>query len=88
MKNDERLKTIEKIMRDNSIMGEVVDSSVNENGMFSCSVLVEWGDWKHSHGRLDYLVNNELKPISIDSVVTEEDGSDTYSAKHTYCFEN
>ena len=83
-----RLKSIEKIMSDNFIAGEIIDNSVeNEKFSYIC-VLVENGDWKHSHRLLDYLVENELKPICVDSIITDDDGSDTYSAKHIYRFKN
>ena len=46
-------------------------------------VLVEWGDWKHDHAYLDYLMK-EAGWTKITEVVTEEDGSDCYSAEHLY----
>lgn len=51
---------------------------------FSCLIVeVNWGDWKHSHGYLDYLMK-EKHIMKIGEDVTEEDGSDTYSAIHIY----
>lgn len=47
------------------------------------SVSVEWGDWKHSHGFLDYLMK-QLGFTLFKERVTEEDGSDTYSSIHYY----
>ncbi len=44
---------------------------------------VTWGDWKHSHARLDYLMKN-AGWRSAGETVTESDGSDTYSSKHEY----
>lgn len=46
------------------------------------------GDWKHDHLFVDYIARkvierNGLKVTDIDVDVTEEDGSDTYSALHT-----
>ena len=45
------------------------------------------GDWKHEHGRSTYLANNFLFDkgyyiSSLEQEVTEDDGSDTYSAIH------
>lgn len=44
---------------------------------------VEWGDWKHDHHRLDYIMK-ELGYTKIDEYLTEEDGSDAYSSEHVY----
>ena len=46
-------------------------------------ILIEWGDWKHEHGYLKYLMKKNGF-LLIDEQVTEEDGSDCYSAVHTY----
>lgn len=44
---------------------------------------VEWGDWKHEHRYLDYVM--EGLGFSVYKVdITEEDGSDCYSALHYY----
>lgn len=50
---------------------------------------VNWGDWKHEHGRLDYLVEKFCKENGLvfalkGQEVTEEDGGDAYSAIHWY----
>lgn len=57
----------------------------------SVSVDIEWGDWKHDHLWLKQEakkffseLNEEVK--SIEDEITEEDGSDTYSAIHTIYF--
>lgn len=47
------------------------------------TITVEWGDWKHSHGRLDYLMKDKGYEV-LGVNVTEEDGSDCYSAEHIY----
>ena len=52
-------------------------------------VEISWGDWKHDHLWCDYEVENFLKSkghevVSHDTEVTEENGSDTYSAIHSY----
>ena len=54
------------------------------------SILVEvnWGDWKHDHLWLDSFVKKLLKDEGYDATVsvqeTEEDGSDCYSAIHSF----
>lgn len=46
-------------------------------------VEIEWGDWKHDHLRCDALM--ELKGYTlVEEEVTEEDGSDCYSAIRHY----
>ena len=56
-------------------------------------VQIDWGDWKHEHKRLDYIMYDiiyEYNPKLASNFykekeeVTDEDGSDTYSAKHIY----
>ena len=49
---------------------------------------VTWGDWKHDHMRLWYLVNNFFRDrgyiVEREIIETETDGSDTFSAEHYY----
>lgn len=47
------------------------------------SIDVQWGDWKHDHGFIDYFME-KLGFILIETELTEEDGSDCYSATHIY----
>lgn len=50
---------------------------------FAVCVGISWGDWKHEHlwarDLMEYIGYHE-----IGSKVTEEDGSDTYSAEHYF----
>lgn len=46
-------------------------------------VSIEWGDWKHEHGYLRYLMEQKGF-IETNEEITEEDGSDCYSAVHTF----
>lgn len=46
-------------------------------------ISVIWGDWKHSHQWLDYLME-QIGYFLIENRVTESDGSDCYSSIHTY----
>lgn len=46
---------------------------------------IEWGDWKHDHAYCDYLMG-QIGYSCVESRLTEEDGSDTYSAIHRYVF--
>ena len=61
----------------------------NHNG--ALIIEVEWGDWKHDHWMIDDLVQEKADDLGMvllaaTSVVTEEDGSDCYSATHKYIF--
>lgn len=53
-----------------------------KNGERIC-VQIRWGDWKHDHLRCDWLMKG-LGYELVESTVTEEDGSDTYSALREY----
>ena len=44
---------------------------------------ISWGDWKHDHIRCDKLMEN-LGYTLVEEEVTEEDGSDCYSAIRHY----
>ena len=49
-------------------------------------VFVNNGDWKHDHLRVAHLINDTFCPDEIREEVTEEDGSDCYSAVHIFTF--
>ena len=70
---------IHDFLNDNGVWGEVYKH-------FDLPVMVvdiSWGDWKHEHGwckcLMEYLGYRE-----IGCKVTEENGSDTYSAEHYF----
>jgi len=46
-------------------------------------VEISWGDWKHDHLRVKWLME-EIGAVRLGSVVTEENGSDCYSAVHRF----
>lgn len=54
------------------------------------TIIVEviWGDWKHEHAYLDWLArqffNKRGYKVNVYSHITEEDGSDCYSANHYF----
>lgn len=75
---------IYKLMEENHIMGELVDYN-EQTKMVAVEVI--WGDWKHEHARLDWLIGKTFSNLrSIHTTTTEEDGSDCYSAIHYYYF--
>jgi len=73
----------------NSIYAELLDYSYNKP---YGHILYEiaWGDWKHDHLYSKKLVEEFFGgsgSVAINSEVTEEDGSDTYSAKYDIIFD-
>lgn len=81
-----RVDKINEIMRLDNLSGEVWDESENV-----VAVEIKWGDHKHSHARLKYLVFNNTSEelLELDEVVsevTETDGSDCFSAIHRFYF--
>lgn len=46
-------------------------------------VEINWGDWKHDHGYVDYIMRG-LGLAKLDEQVTEEDQSDCYSSTHIF----
>ena len=82
---EEFFKKLAIHLHDNHINGEC------DWGSILFSVKIEWGDWKHDHLRCNYLVEEFAKANGREivlkrEVVTEDDGSDCYSAKHYYIF--
>ena len=45
---------------------------------------IDWGDWTHDHGWFKFLVHSFFLSYNIDMdiSITEEDGSDAYSAEY------
>jgi len=67
-------------------LGAYYDVWPEEDGL---CVEITWGDWKHDHLWCDYEVENFVKSknhevVSHDTEIIDEDGSDTYSAIHSY----
>lgn len=82
---DDYVLAVQKLLEGNGIYAEVY-KSFYEKDVPEVRVEIDHGDWKHEHGRADYLVKNELGGIHIGNEVTWEDGSDCYSALHRYFF--
>lgn len=73
---------IEKLASENHICCEVYEE---RSGVVAAEI--RWGDWKHDHARLKWLVGEKLPELKkVDSIVTEEDGSDCYSVIHRFYF--
>ena len=70
-------REIEMMLRGSNLFADVYE----EMGMVA--VEINWGDWKHEHLRAKWLMSeNGFKHLFTK--VTEEDGSDTYSAIHYF----
>lgn len=73
-------------------IGDTIHSFLNDNGVWAdvyCQtddivvVNIDWGDYKHDHAWCQELMGYlGYKRVSFD--VTDEDGSDCFSAEHTY----
>lgn len=80
-------------------LSKKVVSKLEENGAYYdvyCSTFenckdiiihIEWGDWKHDHGWLKRFMLSEFNARCLGSTITEEDGSDCYSADHYFTFD-
>lgn len=77
-KTENICQRIYDFLKDNDVYAEVYD-----NGMESLCVSISWGDWKHEHGWCSDLMGY-IGYSEGDMVVTEEDGSDCYSADHYF----
>lgn len=85
---------VERALADRII--EAIEKKFKEYNLYCdvyndyCGICIDinWGDWKHEHLRADWLTGEVLDAMgyagkySITTQVTEEDGSDTYSAIH------
>lgn len=73
-------RVIDKFLSDNGIYAEVYPYSPYVPAVV---VSISWGDWKHDHGWATDLMHY-LGYREIGGRVTEENGSDCYSADHYY----
>ena len=74
-------------------IGDTIHSFLNDNGLWAdvdiqmegniVVINISWGDWKHDHGWCKELMRY-LGYKQLGVFVTQEDGSDCYSAEHTY----
>ena len=71
---------IHDFLNDNGVWAEVYQYN-QSNAAYVVSI--SWGDWKHEHLWARDLMSY-LGYVEIGNKVTEEDGSDTYSAEHYF----
>lgn len=78
----DRQKKIYDLIKENHLFGEIVEEKEN-----MIAIEISWGDWKHDHLRLNWIMQENFPEIKkIDTFTTEEDGSDCYSAIHYFYF--
>lgn len=83
MKNVNKIKEkIKNIFATNGINHEWW---VQDDGNVVVSVF--WGDWKHDHAALENLMNKNNFAL-IERIITEEDGTDAYSAEYVFKYES
>ena len=70
---------VHDFLNDNGVWADVYP----HYGTSALVVSISWGDWKHEHLWARDLMSY-LGYAEIGSKVTEEDGSDTYSAEHYF----
>ena len=70
---------IAKYLSDNELRAEVYPECEGK----VIAVSIDWGDWKHEHGYCKNLMGY-LGYTEMGSRVTEENGSDCYSAIHYF----
>ena len=76
----EEIPMLSKYLSDNGIYADVYHYS---HDVPAIVVSISWGDWKHEHGWANNLMAY-LGYTEIGNQVTEENGSDCYSADHYY----
>ena len=93
--NTKSIREWEVVVIPNTKLPEVdmVNNYLSDNGLYNddisqfdesgVSVSISWGDWKHDHGYVRCLMGY-IGYDESDEVVTEENGSDCYSAIHYF----
>ena len=81
MNINERVELVEKTLRENKIFCD----AYQYRSLPVVAVEISWGDWKHDHLAADWLVE-EMGGTLLKKDITEEDGSDCFSAIHYYGF--
>lgn len=71
---------IHDFLKDNGVWAEVYQHNLSNAAYV---VNISWGDWKHDHLWTRDLMSY-LGYVEVCSKVTEEDGSDAYSAEHYF----
>lgn len=75
------IEDIYKFLNDNKLYP---DDIYQFEDLPAIAVHLRWGDWKHEHLRLKYLMTEVRDYFYVRSETTDEDGSDCYSATHYF----
>ena len=78
----DRCKQIYDFLKENHIYADVYQNPQFPDSAYL--VEISWGDWKHEHMRTRMLLEEKFNATHFRTNVTEDDGSDTYSAVHTF----
>ena len=73
---------VKRIFKENNLTYEWC---VSFDGTIFVNVI--WGDWKHDHGFLKYVMRKNHYQV-ISQVVTEENGDDAFSAEYKFIYMN
>lgn len=76
----EETEQIDKFLSDNGLYHDGVSRDADGD----ICVEIVWGDWKHEHIWCDHLMGYLGYTTACETIVTEENGSDCYSAIHYY----
>jgi hypothetical protein len=74
-------KEIERYLYENELYPDGVYECVEYEDSVNIEIID--GDWKHDHGRCRHLMA-KAGYIHQETIIIEEDGSDSYSAIHRY----
>lgn len=78
----DEIQRIQVYLRDNGFLhDEVWHEHIIDTTLVR--IAVNWGDWKHDHGWLNSLMGHIGYEL-FNEILTEEDGSDTYSSEHIF----
>ena len=75
------IQEIYSTLKEKHLYPDLYEEKVGDEVMLAAHI--EWGDWKHDHRYLDYVMEN-LGFTVYKVKVTKEDGSDCFSALHLY----
>ena len=78
---DEVLRVMNYLTSNGFYFSEVWDEDIIDTP--TIRIAIHWGDWKHDHGWCDSLMEH-IGYEAFNEIVTEEDGSDTYSSEHIF----
>jgi hypothetical protein len=75
------IQEIYSTLKEKHLYPDLYEEKVGDEVMLAAHI--EWGDWKHDHRYLDNVMGDlGFSVYKVD--VTEENGSDCYSALHLY----